>query len=109
MRRAFRIIVACLAVAALTGCGDSNPSAPTAEDLEDIDLSPDHTIVVDDDGFDPSDARGDAGRGPAARERGRHGALVHGRGPRLDTGLMQPGEDTTLVLAEPGESSTSST
>ena len=38
----------------LAGCGDASPSAPTPEDLADIDLRPDHTVTVDEDGFDPA-------------------------------------------------------
>ena len=101
MRRPFRVIVACLALAALTGCGDSNPSAPTPEDLEDIDLSPDHTIVVDDDGFDPSELEVTSGEVLLLVNEGdtEHSFTTEDRA--IDTGLMQPGEETTLVLVEP--------
>jgi hypothetical protein len=33
------------------------PEPPTAEDLADIDLSPDHTITVDEDGYEPPSSR----------------------------------------------------
>jgi len=101
MPRPFRVIVACLALAAVTGCGDSNPSAPTPEDLEDIDLSPDHTIVVDDDGFDPSELEVTSGEVLLLVNEGdtEHSFTTEDR--TIDTGLMQPGEETTLVLVEP--------
>ena len=101
MPRPFRVIVACLALAAVTGCGDSNPSAPTPEDLEDIDLSPDHTIVVDDDGFDPSELEVTSGEVMLLVNEGdtEHSFTTEDRA--IDTGLMQPGEETTLVLVEP--------
>ena len=38
-------------------CGDADPSPPTPADLADIDLSPDHTITVDEDGYEPERAR----------------------------------------------------
>lgn len=83
-------------------CGDPSPSAPTPQDLARIDLSVDHTITVDETGFDPATLTVDAG--DVLR-------LVNGGGEphsftsddRFDTGRLQPGEDTTLVLTEPGE------
>ena len=100
MRRPLRIIVACFALAALTGCGDSNPSAPTPEDLRDIDLSPDHTIVVDDDGFEPSELEVSSGEVLLLVNEGdtEHSFTTEDRA--IDTGLMLPGEETTLVLVE---------
>ena len=57
------------------GCVDAKPSTPSAADLEAI------TIVND-------------------------GTEVHtftAEGQRFDTGTLEPGDDTTLVLTEPGE------
>ena len=47
----------------LAGCADPDPSSPTPDDLRAIDLSPDHTITIDDDGFSPADLEIDAGEG----------------------------------------------
>jgi plastocyanin len=106
MRRTLRAGAAGLAVAlaaASAGCGSADPSPPTAADLEEIDLSVDHTLVVDDDGFDP--ARLDMIAGEVVRivneGEGVHSLTAEDR--RFDTGRMQPGDDATLVLTEPGE------
>ncbi len=96
-----RVAVAVAAVL-LAGCVDPEPSTPTPEDLGEIDLSPDHTITVDDDGFDPASL---------TVESGDVVLLVNeGSGPhsftaeeRFDTGRLESGEDSTLVLTEPGE------
>ncbi|MEQ1787772.1 MAG: cupredoxin domain-containing protein [Acidimicrobiales bacterium] len=87
----------------LAGCGDSDPSPPTAADLREIDLSVDHTIVVDDDGFAPSTLELEAGEVVLIVNEGGavHSLTADDRG--FDTGRMQPGDDTTLVLTEPGE------
>jgi plastocyanin len=95
-----RTAVAVVAVL-LAGCGDASPSAPTPEDLADIDLRPDHTVTVDEDGFHPD----------AIEVRAGDVVLLVNAGSRLhsftaeerfDTGRLEPGEDTTLVLTEPG-------
>src|SRR5690606_3771161 len=52
---------AALLLAAAAGCGPAEPSSPTPEDLRAIDLSPDHRIVVDDDGFEPAELEITAG------------------------------------------------
>lgn len=99
-----RTSVAALAAAiALTGCVDPKPSTPTAADLDAIDLSPDHTITVDDDGFDPATLEVEAGDVVRLVNEGRATHTFTAEGQRFDTGTMEPGDATTLVLTEPGE------
>ena len=87
------------------GCGERRARAlPPRPTCEEIDLSVDHTIVVDDDGFDPATLEIDRRRGHPPRERGRRPSTrFTADDRRFDTGRMQPGDDTTLVLTEPGE------
>jgi plastocyanin len=93
--------VVVLAVSA--GCGSADPSPPTAADLEEIDMSVDHTIVVDDDGFDPTALEMTAGEVVRIVNEGDTEHSLTEEDRRFDTGLMQPGDDATLVLTEPGE------
>lgn len=96
-------LAACALAVVLAGCGDADPSPPTAADLEEIDLSVDHTIVVDDDGYAPGTLEVTAGEVVLLVNEGEtaHSFTADDRG--FDTGRMQPGDDTTLVLTEPGE------
>lgn len=90
------------AALAVAGCVDPKPSSPTPEDLAAIDLSPDHTIAVDDDGFDPEELEVRAGEVVLLVNEGtgRHSFTAV---ERFDTGRLEPGDSTTLVLTEPGE------
>lgn len=99
MRRA---LAALGAVALLGACVDPKPSSPTAEDLRDIDLSPDHTISVDEEGFHPAALEVQAGEVVLLVNEGTE---LHSftADERFDTGRMEPGDETTLVLTEPGE------
>lgn len=87
---------------ALGACVDPKPSSPTPEDLREIDLSPDHTITVDEDGFDPTTLEVQAGDVILLVNEGQE---LHSftADERFDTGRMHPGDETTLVLTEPGE------
>lgn len=93
---------ALLGVALLGACGPAEPSSPTPEDLREIDLSPDHRITVDDDGFDPADLEIRSGEVVLLVNEGT-GLHSFTAEERFDTGRMEPGEETTLVLTEPGE------
>jgi plastocyanin len=86
----------------LAGCVDPDPATLTAEDLDEIDLSPDHTITVDDDGFEPAALTVESGDVVLLVNEGTdlHSFTAE---ERFDTGRLEPGEDTTLVLTEPGE------
>jgi len=101
-RRAVVTAVALLALAALGACVDPKPSSPTPEDLAEIDLSPDHTITVDADGFEPAELEVRAGEVVLLVNEGT-GLHSFTADERFDTGRMEPGDETTLVLTEPGE------
>lgn len=91
-----------LALLVTAGCIDPEPSAPTADDLRDIDLTPDHTVTVDEEGFDPASLEVQAGEVVLlVNEGGEEHSFTADE--RFDTGRMEPGDDTTLVLTEPGE------
>ena len=95
--------MAALAAAALAGaCVDPDPSSPTPDDLRDIDLSPDHTITVDESGFDPESLEVEAGEVVLLVNEG-DGLHSFTADERFDTGRMEPGDETTVVLTEPGE------
>lgn len=97
-----RILEACVAGLLLTGgCVEPDPSSPTPEDLAAVDLSPDHTITVDEDGFHPDALEIQAGEVVLLVNEGT-GVHSFTADERFDSGRMQPGEDTTLLLTEPG-------
>ena len=100
MRRA---VFAAVATAALVACGDPDPSPPTPEDLADIDLSPDHTITVDEGGFEPDALEVEAGEVILLVNDGDGPHSFTADDQEFDTGRMLPGEETTLVLTEPDE------
>ena len=97
MRRA----AAALTIALLAGCGDSDPSPPTPRDLAEVDLSPDHTITVDDDGYEPADLEVRAGDVVLLVNEGDEPHSFSTDDGALETGRMQPGDATTLVLRDP--------
>lgn len=98
-----RRLAVVVAVALLAGCGDSDPSAPTAADLEGIDVSPDHTIVVDEDGYEPAELDVESGDVLLLVNEGDQAHSFTADEQRFDTGRMEPGDETVLVLTEPGE------
>jgi len=101
--RTWRRVAAALAlVAALAACVDPKPSSPTPEDLAAIDLSPDHAIRVDEDGFDPAELEIRSGEVVLLVNAG-DGEHSFTAEERFDTGRLLPGEEVTLVLTEPGE------
>ncbi len=101
-RTAAALGCAALVLATTAGCVDPKPSSPTPEDLRDIDLSPDHTITVDEDGFAPAELEVQAGDVVLLVNEGS-GLHSFTADERFDTGRMEPGDETTLVLTEPGE------
>lgn len=88
---------------ALAGCGDVEPSSPTAADLRAIDMSPDHRVVVDEGGYRPDALDLVAGEVVLLVNEGDDDHSFTGDDHEFDTGRMHPGEETTLVLTEPGE------
>ena len=94
------VTVALVAVA-LAACGDPDPSPPTPEDLADIDLSPDHTITVDESGYGPRSLEIEVGDVILLVNEGEEAHSFTADDQEFDTGRMQPGDETTLVLTEP--------
>ena len=86
----------------LAACGDAAPSSPTAADIDAIDVTPTQTITVDDGGFDPSELEVEAGQVVLLVNEGDRPHSFTAV-DRFDTGRLEPGKDTTLVLTEPGE------
>lgn len=97
IRRAALVLVLVL----LAGCGGATSSPPTAADLEAIDVSPDHTIEVTERGYDPAELEVEAGAVIRLVNDGTEPHSFTAVDQRFDTRLL-PGEDTTLVLTEPG-------
>jgi plastocyanin len=91
-----------LLVTAVAGCGDSEPSPPTAADLAEVDLSPDHTITVDEEGYEPDHLRAASGAVVLLVNEGEEPHSFTEEDGAFDTGRMEPGDETTLVLTEPG-------
>lgn len=102
MRRRSAVSVISALLLVLAGCGEPRASAPTPEDLRAIDLSPAHTITVDDDGFTPAALEIEPGTVVLLVNDGT-GLHSFTAPERFDTGRLEPGEDTTLLLTEPGE------
>ena len=88
--------------AALAACGDPDPSPPTAADLEAVDMTPDHTIVVDETGYEPTSLEIQVGEVVLFVNEGDEEHSFTAEDRRFDTGRMHPGDETTLVLTEPG-------
>lgn len=97
-----RLALVAAVVALLAGCGDADPSSPTAADVQGIDVSPDRTIVVDEDGYDPAEVEVVAGDVVLLVNEGDEAHSFTAEEQRFNTRL-EPGDDTTLVLTEPGE------
>ena len=97
------VALAALVAATLVACGDPDPSPPTPEDLADVDLSPDHTITVDEDGYEPGDLEVRAGEVILLVNHGDEPHSFTADDQEFDTGRMLPGEETTLVLTDPDE------
>lgn len=96
------IALAATSLLVLTGCGDSQPSSPSPADLESIDLTPEATITVDGEGFDPPILEVEPGTVIRLVNEGDEPHSFTAV-DRFDTGRLEPGDDTTLVLTEPGE------
>jgi plastocyanin len=94
----YLVLAACLP---LLACGDAEPSSPTPNDLAKIDLTPDHTITVDEGGFDPARLTVKAGDVVLLVNKGTGPHSFTAR-ERFDTGRLHPGDETTMVLTEPG-------
>lgn len=101
MRRLLLLLAAALVLLA-SACVDPKPSSPTPEDIAAIDVSPDHRITVDEDGFHPDELEVISGDVVLLVNEGT-GPHTFTAEERFDTGRLLPGDDTTLVLTEPGE------
>jgi plastocyanin len=96
------IVAGAALVLLVAGCVDPEPSSPTVADLRAIDLSADHTVTVDEDGFHPAALEVQAGEVVLFVNEGTE-EHTFTADERFDTGRMHPGDDTTVVLTEPGE------
>ena len=85
----------------LAACGDASPSSPTAADIDAIDVTPTHTITVDDDGFVPTSLEVEAGQVVLLVNAGDEPHSFTAV-DRFNTGQLEPGNDATLVLTEVG-------
>lgn len=101
-RRRLGLALAVLVAVAAGGCIDPDPSSPTPEDLRDVDLTPDHEITVDEEGFHPAELEVAPGDVVLLVNEGDEAHSFTAE-ERFDTGRLLPGEDTTLVLTEPAE------
>jgi hypothetical protein len=97
------LLVGATASLLLAGCGDPPADRIPGPDLVDeptfevVD-----TIAVDDDGFSPDEVTITAGDGLELVNEGDEPLAFDG-GDEFDTGLLLPGERSTLVLTEAGE------
>ena len=99
-RRPLALLPLALLVAA---CVDPEPSTPDAADLQALDLSPDHTVTVDAAGFSPERLDIEPGDVVLLVNEGDEVHSFTADQQAFDTGRMEPGEETTLVLTDPGE------
>jgi plastocyanin len=90
-----------LALVVAAGCSKDR-RFPTAADLEGRDFTPDHTVTVDADGFDPAELEITSGEIVLLVNDGDE-AHSFSAEERFDTGLLQPGEEVTLIMERPGE------
>ena len=95
------LLIAALVAITLSSCGDPEPSPPTPEDLAEIDLSPDHTITVDERGYQPDTLEVTSGEVILLVNEGDEPHSFTADDQEFDTGRMQPGDETTLVLTSP--------
>ena len=91
-----------LGMVMIAACGGARPSAPTPADIAAIDVRPDHTITVTEDGYDPARLRVQPGDVIRLVNEGSTPHSFTASDHRFDT-RMAPGDDTTLVLSEPGD------
>jgi plastocyanin len=101
-RRAGTRALAALAVGVLLAACDEDRRFPTAADLEGRDFTPDHVVTVDASGFDPDRLEITSGEIVLLVNAGEQ-AHSFSAEERFDTGLLQPGEEVTLVMEQPGE------
>jgi plastocyanin len=91
------------AVLLLAACGDPDPDRePGPRTLERVDVEVDETITVDESGFDPTTLTVAQGDVIELRNDGDEPHTFTADGGRFETGTLEPGESTTLVLDEPG-------
>jgi len=99
-RRALALVSPALLVAA---CVDPDPSTPDAADLRSLDLAPDHTVTVDEGGFSPEVLAIEPGDVVLLVNEGDEIHSFTADELAFDTGRMEPGDETTLVLTDAGE------
>jgi plastocyanin len=96
------IAVAAVAVLAVAGCGsDDDDRSPGPNDLRGYDATPDAVITVDERGFRPAEVRVPTGGLVLVRNKGDEPHAVADL-DEIDTGELQPGDEITIALDEPG-------
>lgn len=90
------LVVLALATA---GCDDDR-RAISRDDLADVDTEPERTLVVDDDGFRPAAIEVEVGTLLAVTNEG--GDVHDVRSEPFDTGQLEPGDVTYVVVSEIG-------
>lgn len=104
--RTTAVLVLSVSCALALGACDEERRFPTADDLDDVDLSVDHTLTVDEDGFDP--ARLGVVEDDII-EVSNEGDETHTITADEDDGVvafdatLEPGDVLTLVAPGPGE------
>lgn len=100
MSRLLAVLVAALTVLA-AGCDDGRRS-PGPELLDEVDVTPEITVDVDEDGFEPATLTIEPGEAFLVRNVGEGPHSVTSDDPFLDTGEILPGGETVVVLTTVG-------
>jgi plastocyanin len=98
-----RRYVMAAALLVIAGCGEPDPDRePGPRTLEGFDFEVDDTVVVDESGFDPTTVTVSAGDVIELRNDGDERHTFTADEGRFETGTLEPGEATTVVLDDPG-------
>ena len=100
--RLHRVLAVAVATLAITACGsDDDDRSPGPDDLRGYDATPDAVVTVDDDGFNPREVQVPTGGLVLVRNRGDEPHSVADLDD-IDTGTLEPGDEVTIALDEPG-------
>ena len=96
-----RLALVCVLLLAVTGCSKDRRS-PGPELFDDVDLKPVATVEVSEGGFDPATLTITEGDTFVVKNTGRENHTFSIEHPFVDTGEIEPGEETTIKLDTPG-------